>query len=84
MDGIDALSWVHVLDCTEHIHMPVPGMVVTIPIKVEQPLYIFDVVDVIDAEEALPPEETKPLVKTSVPPPPPLIPVKKKARGFLS
>ena len=65
----------------QYIVETVPGTVVAIPVMVEQPLYIFDIVDVVEAEEELPPEETKPLVKTSVPPPPPLMPVKEKAPG---
>jgi hypothetical protein len=63
----------------QYIVETVPGTVVTIPVMVEMPLYIFEVVDVIESEESLPPEETKPIVKSSLPPPPPLKPVREEA-----
>ena len=65
----------------QYIVETVPGTVVTVPVMVEQPLYLFEVVDVIKAEEELPPEESKPVVKSNLPPSPPPLPIKEKAPG---
>jgi len=61
-------------EAEQYIVETVPGMVVAIPVKVEQPLYIFEVIDVTDTEAA-PPEQNPLFIKTTAPPATPAMPM---------
>lgn len=52
----------------------VPGTVITVPVMVEQPLYIFEVIDVVETEAA-PPEQNPPFIRTTAPPVTPAVPM---------
>ncbi|MCC5990842.1 MAG: hypothetical protein LM558_04995, partial [Thermosphaera sp.] len=58
----------------QYIVETVPGTVVKVPIMVEQPLYIFNVVDVIETE-AVPPKQNPLSIRTTTPPVTPAIPM---------